>query len=483
MPETLAQRVRAKYPGAYDDLSDQQLEASVTAKFPGVYDDMARSTPADTRGLASRAAGAVGNVGIGAVKGAANTAIGLGEMVHRIPGVSSAVDALYGQPGSRETFEGARQAVAPTNTSQRIGFGAEQIGEFFLPSGAVARAAKAGVAGGLTFAQTGSPATAGVSSALTAVLPGAGAAQRASHSFQEGAEKTVAQALGPTKEAMKATARRLAPQMLQRGVGGSRRAILDQATERTAAVGQQIGAEIQAAAAAGARIDGTAIRGIIQHSKSGLMVEDAAGALIPIEGTQRVLRKLDKLDDFVAKLGPDIPIDRAAKIKTTYDRIVSKAGLYGQKAGASATDSADAWAVREATGAFRELIAKGSATIDDLNAEYAFWKGLKGVLTETVDRTQAQSGGLASAITGAAGMGAGIASGEGVNDKVQNAVLGGLAGRQLVRAMQSPQWRTQVSGPMKEVLAKALASGRAEPVVAAVARITSALPAQFRTAP
>lgn len=42
--QTLAQRVRAMYPGAYDDLSDAQLESAVRAKFPGVYDDLP-STP------------------------------------------------------------------------------------------------------------------------------------------------------------------------------------------------------------------------------------------------------------------------------------------------------------------------------------------------------------------------------------------------------------------------------------------------------
>lgn len=46
MPEqTLAQRVRAKYPGAYDDLDDQQLEAAIIAKYPGQYDDLPRTPP------------------------------------------------------------------------------------------------------------------------------------------------------------------------------------------------------------------------------------------------------------------------------------------------------------------------------------------------------------------------------------------------------------------------------------------------------
>lgn len=56
---TLAQRVRTKYPGVYDDLDDATLEAKVTAKFPGVYDDIPRSATApaapERPGLAARA--------------------------------------------------------------------------------------------------------------------------------------------------------------------------------------------------------------------------------------------------------------------------------------------------------------------------------------------------------------------------------------------------------------------------------------------
>lgn len=43
--QTLAQMVRAKYPGAYTELNDQQLESAVRAKYPGVYDQIP-STPA-----------------------------------------------------------------------------------------------------------------------------------------------------------------------------------------------------------------------------------------------------------------------------------------------------------------------------------------------------------------------------------------------------------------------------------------------------
>lgn len=44
MPEhTIAHRIRAKYPGTYDDLSDSDIESKVTEKYPGVYDDLPRT--------------------------------------------------------------------------------------------------------------------------------------------------------------------------------------------------------------------------------------------------------------------------------------------------------------------------------------------------------------------------------------------------------------------------------------------------------
>ncbi len=51
MPDTLATLVRAKHPGAYDDMSDTALEAAVIAKFPGVYDDLPRTAASARLGI------------------------------------------------------------------------------------------------------------------------------------------------------------------------------------------------------------------------------------------------------------------------------------------------------------------------------------------------------------------------------------------------------------------------------------------------
>jgi hypothetical protein len=257
--------------------------------------------------------------------------------------------------------------------------------------------------------------------------------------------------------------------------------MLEKAEAKTADVGQKIGQEYAAAAGRGETVSGQAVRAELEKAAEKIAVTDASGAGIPIEGTQRVAKKLAKLDQFVASLGPDIPVDKAAKIKQTWDKVVSKAGLYNQKAGASATDNADAWAVREGAGAFRELL-NTNPTIAALNKEYAFWTGLKGVLAETGRRTQAQGGGLVSAGMGGAGSIVGAFSGDTTSDRVQNAVIGGLAGRQLIKVIQSPAWRTTVTGPMKQKLADALASGSAERIEAAVGRIVAAAPSAMQHA-
>ncbi len=138
------------------------------------------------------------DLAIGAVKGAASTAVGLGELVHKLPFVSQATDALYGMPAgsSQSSFSEARKDLTPTNTAQAFGKGAEQIGEFFLPAGATTKlkaaattgrglldamfgaAAEAGSAGAVTAAQTGSPSAAipsgTMAGALSLAVPGAG---------------------------------------------------------------------------------------------------------------------------------------------------------------------------------------------------------------------------------------------------------------------------------------------------------------------
>lgn len=102
--------------------------------------DLASDTPpadkAPGSGLGTMATALQGvkDFGIGAAKGAAHTAIDLGSAVHMIPGVSKAVDTLYGTPGlSQQAFPQARQDTAYSNPTQQLGGAAETIAEMAVP--------------------------------------------------------------------------------------------------------------------------------------------------------------------------------------------------------------------------------------------------------------------------------------------------------------------------------------------------------------
>lgn len=456
--------------------SEQEL-SDIFAKLPKAA-TMPQDAPASNGGSMLTTAK---DVALGATKGLGNTVYGLGKVVHDYTPIGRISDAI--QPGA---FEPAAKPpeLEPTNTAQRIGHGAEQVAEFFLPTGLAGKAGKVAEvakAAGLTLAQSGSPASAGVSAALTAAIPGASGINKMSDAFERSAQKEVAQALGATKEWAKSEAAKLAPQILKRGIGGSRQAMLDTAKATAKRVGGNLNNAYEAAAKAGDTVSANIVAGNVQLARDALMATGPSGGKVVIPGTERVVSKLDQLADFVVAQGPDIPVDKAAHIKRTWDKIVSKAGLFGPKATASATDNADAWATKEAANSFRDLL-NTNPDIAALNKEAAFWTGLKNVLTETQKRTQAQAGtGLVAAGTGGAGAVAGALSGDSTSERATNAIIGGIAGRQLTKLLQSPAFRTQVTGPMKMMIADAFASGSATQVAGATQRVLAALPAQLRS--
>jgi hypothetical protein len=109
--------------------------AQAAAAFKQAIGFQESATPEQGRGV-------LGNVGqffAGAGKGALstlNTISGLGQ---------KALGAIT--PGQQDVASVNRNLVTPSNMAQKIGFGAEQVGEFFIPGGAVNKATKAVEAG------------------------------------------------------------------------------------------------------------------------------------------------------------------------------------------------------------------------------------------------------------------------------------------------------------------------------------------------
>lgn len=202
MPQTLAQLVRAKHPGAYDDLSDQALEAAVTAKYPGQYDDLPKTpVPQSTSAPVPRAADWSTRLGLhaptaspalGFVRGAGTAAVDMAEGA-----ASGAASTVYqggdlirrglGMPRVIERPDVQQAMHAPETVAGTIGRGAEQAAEFGVPLSKVSKAtaasslftralAEGATSAGVAGAQTGGdPNAMLLSGAGGVVLPFAGA--------------------------------------------------------------------------------------------------------------------------------------------------------------------------------------------------------------------------------------------------------------------------------------------------------------------
>ena len=439
------------------------------------------------------APGVVADVGIGAGKSALRSVLGAGQWAREnIPGVQALGDA----GGDWATIDTA--TLEPTSRAQELGGAAERMGEFFIPVGGVVggvarrvpglmrsipwleRGAESAGAGGLTLAHGGTVPEALTAAALQGIIP---STPRVARSLRDSAENTVARALDPTTREAKTEAAKLAPEMLARGVGGSRTGMLEEATSQIGRLGPQIGEEVTRLANLGRGAGPKWQRGatvktsdFVQdmrsarvRSQGGPLSEGVSG---PVYGTESIINKLDELEAFALKQGDELPIEHAQAIKQVWSDIVSKSGLYGQRADAAPTDRAAAWVFREGANSLRELISAKSPAIGKLNAEFSFWKGLEDVLAATALRKQGQSAAMTQTLTGGFG---GAITGAATGSTLQGFL--GMAGTNMLsRLILSSPFRTKVSGPLKAKLADALAAGDQGLVLQAISNIAASVP-------
>lgn len=432
------------------------------------------------------------NLPIGIAKGAANTVLGMVDFWNQVPPIRAASDyvqeKLVGKGNvipPEQLVESTRAATRPSNTTQRVGYTGEQIGEFFLPTGAKAKgaviAAEAAKSGALTLLQGGSPAAAGTSAALSAALPlGAGAIKGAvADALETSAAKGVVQALGPTKERYKAIAARLVPQILKRGLRGSRESLQAKAADTLETVGAQLDDALQTF---GSQPVSTApITTALETAKDAFRTTSAAGKVVEFE--PRAIKQLDGLKQVIDDLGPNATVDQLVAVRRAWDKVVAQAGGFAQRSGGAIgvplKDQSEAWAKREATGAIRQLLETDVPQLAAINKEWAFWKNLDDVLTQTLQRTQPQGPGLLRQGAEAAGqvVGATAGSSAGPAGAVGGAFALGKLAKFADTVFASPRWKL-ASAQTKDAVAQAIVSGKPSQIAAALSRVSAAAPGQ-----
>jgi hypothetical protein len=444
--------------------------AGMMAQSTEAGDPAAGPTSPREEPFASRAWDTLQDVGGGLRSSAARTVYGGGDLLRRGLGMERII----------ETPEVQAAMTPPESTAGRLASAGGDIAQFLSPAsvGKYKTALEMVKAGSIGAAQSGDLTTGGATAALTGVIPGVAAVRRGVSALRRGAERTMAQALDPTTRPLKAQAAQLAPQMVARGTRGSREAMLEAAEENVGVVGQKIQDLYEVAGKAGETVDGNLVRQAVREAADGYRIAVASGERLVIPGAEALVARLNALDEFIGKLGPNVNMADAGRLKSTWDDISDSAGLFGSSL-AAPTEKAAARAFKKASDSFRQLLNNKNTTLAELNREFSFNKGLMDVLTATVGRKQSQTGGLIPAMMGTAGAAGGFATGEGALDKFEKAAIWGVAGRQFLKVFTSPRWRTSVTARLKDRLARALASGENGRVVGAMQAIVKSLPADI----
>lgn len=446
------------------------------------------------------------DLAVGAAKSLMSQGIRGGQLLRQIPGVN-ALDALMTPiPVNTE----------PSNTTQKVGGLMFDVAESINPAKAVtgmamkaasalpkaATMVRAGIEGagaaGISAVQGGDPTTAAV---FGAGIPVAGALAGAKVAgIRDKAVEGVAKFMGAQKNRFVDMVERRTPEILQRGLHGTRDEVLDLSKAKVA----ELRSAIEAAQAAyqGKKIPTADVLEFLEDSKNAFRESTpvplnqllsnpqlAATARQLPDGTfvtdtalsdtaRRSMDQLEKLKGVIQSLGPEVEYEKLLKVRKAWDFVVNQAGGFTERSGRGVAmdlnTAAEAWAAREGGKELRKLLAEAAPDVAKLNEEFTFWKDMRDVLVESKRRGLKQMGSTlpekaetAGRLVGTAGS---VAGGSGVIGSITGGFALGKVAKMATRAFQEPKWKL-VGANLRTKLADAIISNKPSDVANVLARI------------
>ena len=443
--QTLAQLIRSKNPGVYDDMDDTTLEKNVLAKYPQ-YSDLPRTQIQKTPQQLAASAGPAQNLSpapktfslpwfkqkaINAADTATNALPAIGGMLGGVSGFAAGgpLGAIGGSGIVGMGGEAAKQLAR-----RALGFEAPQTSadalKGIMGQGAIQSAIEA------------------PSQALPFL---AGPLQRAATTQYE-------RALAPTTRINKAITQDIAPEMIRRGEYGSLEGMEKRAGQKIAELNPQLN---QAYAQAGSIPTSTGALGGAKIVGAG---DQVIGELEQLKQTYRpegitaqpqAVNAIEGVQNIVKQYGSDISPDSLRRLRQIFEEVPAQRGAY---AGADLSTNYTLNAQRQAADSIRGILNK-NPDIGALNKEISFWLDVQRVTSQSGLRRTGQEGGLMRVLSPlAAGL---AASTSGIRFGATTGLEAGTATAltaMAYQAMRSPGWRT-ASAVVKSRFADALARG------------------------
>ncbi len=439
--------------------------------------------------------------------GADTTALNLGELGSKA--MEAGYNATIGKLTGKKAFSGSnfaepfKQAIAPINAAQKAGFASEQIGEFFIPMGAVAETAKTaeaatlatklpkivragmnlagraalegGAAAGVTAAQGGDTQAVKENALLGA---GGSVASKAlevigsklAPVLKTSAEKGYAQALAPTTKANKEITKRIVPQLIDKKITAFTRGSLMNKFSKSVENSGQAMDKVLETIPKDSPVNLSNVVNDLERAKQNFMVPGANGKMVIVE--PQAVQHIEGFQNIIRNIGEtNAPYESVRKLRQIWDKSVANSGAYYGKtlAEGSLMD-----AKKETVNAIRTELAKEFSDMDKANKEFSFWSKAQKVLGDTIERTQSQQKPFRETVKRAAGavIGASVGGPGG-------AVVGDVAMSGLSKLVDSTAWKT-VGAIQKMKIANLMASGKFKEVINLITKIAEAQNAKNR---
>jgi len=259
-------------------------------------------------------------------------------------------------------------------------------------------------------------------------------------SLKESAKKDVEQALWATKEKFKQKSRDISWWVAERWITGSRVKVQELAESNSGKYGKEIEEFIDSGKLTGT-VSKKELLGVLDEIKKEWLIDD-----IVIDDS--IVNAVDKFTEVINKFDDKIDAAKARELRQMFDKAVyNTKGIVSEEA-LSLKNNIKKWLWDN----IRKQLSEQNPDLDKLNKEFSFYKTLDDVLTETLDRTWPQQGGLVGNIV----WGSGLASGAVIFWDLTGAIATAAVAKWLSEALRSPRWRL-AKATTKNKLASALA--------------------------
>ena len=433
----LGQKVKAKYPGSYDDLSDEDVGRKVKTKFAPAYDDFT-----DIFAAAAPATPVAPSLGQQIGGGLAAFGRGGGAVLEPVS------NFLFGSTGKV-----AGTPIAAGIESARRLAGQKPQGTIVSPTGQVNIPSATDIAFSALEMYPGG----GFISRGLEKIPGVKQIEkRAASMLEKAAQRGYGKFLAPTtKEAKVAAKKTVIPGLLERGVKTtSVEALKETAKAEKRVIGRamdDIISGIPDETMASIRPMWDAIENTKNQYKIGAVAIEPQ-ALDAADKLQNVLVELTKQ---TGKETDEVAFKDLRRVRQIWDESVKKSGGF-YKADDLLRFKTEA--EKAATDAFRKELAKTNPNLDALNKEYAFWSRVGEVTEATKTRRVGQFGGLSKALfEGVAGL-AGFQMPGSLIQRSGTAFMAAATMGIVTKVIRSGAWKT-TTAVEKHKLAELLATG------------------------